>query len=77
MATMKCPHCSKLMSEAIRCPQCGKRIYNENLSMSARLDADPELRLGLWMMMKQILFILAMIFIAAISTSVIFTQLLL
>ena len=57
---MTCPHCRKLMQEAIRCPYCGKKIYKE-MTMRDRLNADPELKFGLTMLWRQLIFMVGIV----------------
>lgn len=68
MATMTCPHCKKIMTSAVRCPYCHKRIFSE-LTMRERLAMDPELRFGMNAMWRQLFFIVGMLWVVGILCS--------
>jgi hypothetical protein len=66
--TMTCPHCNKLMTPAVRCPYCKKRVVLE-LTMQERLAMDPELRFGMNAMWRHLGFIVGMFWVIGIVCS--------
>lgn len=56
------------MTLAIRCPYCKKRIVAE-LTMRERLEMDPELRMGISALWRQLGFIVGMLWAVGIICS--------
>ncbi len=62
------------MTPALFCPYCRRRIYRE-MSMRERLAQDPELRVGMGVMWRQLGFIVGMFWVVGVVCSSLVTYL--